>query len=299
MVEKVTITVTKVDSNTGEVTKVERDSPLSYENTLSAIDNLDDDKDDWFSSMLPKGIKTFSVMYDIFIKKLLNNYRDISRLALVVLLYLVVTSVYDKNATKCDQNTIAKELRVAPSQISVALNQLYQNDFVVKNRIFQGGYKFIVNPMYIRKSSRDKLKSLQVIYNKSYAIENATNKKGVDFSEKSTPNKKQNENNNNPDSCNNIEESISNNIKESIRRSIKFGKSGAQVRLFNYLLEHFRENSVLDKTVDEISFKAKVYRLSVLKFLKLLEENEFITRGRGRIELKVSYQEFSDISLGL
>lgn len=287
--KRVIITVSEVDIETGEVLRTtEQNSKATFDRTVEYTSSLDDDEGDEFKGGEGgakgsfKSEDPFGIAYDKFFRKLLDNFNELvkNRLSLLILFYLILNMTYNRNALICSQKKMAGDLGVFPSHVSDALKVLYKLDFCCKAKFSKGGYEFMVNPDYVRKCDKTKLPQLHQIYGKLTYFESETKEKGEDL-EKSSPLNA---------SCNNI--------REAIKRSIKFGTDGKQIRLFDYLSNLFKSDKTVTKTVNEIAESCECNRKLVLKFLKLLETEGVIKRGRGTIELLLSFKKFSSLIAG-
>lgn len=219
----------------------------------------------------------FVIVNLILLSTLIKRRKQISPLALFIMFYMLLNSKFNENIVGCTQKKLAIDLSVSEGKISEALRELYDLNFCHKNKLSGGGTYFIINPEFARKGIESK--KVYTCYYNSLNANNSNIKVSYTPSEKCKENIKS--------------------VKNSIQQSIKFGSGKKLLSLIEYLTNKFKHNRVIDLTIPDIVNATGVQRLTVMKFLKLLETKGFIKRGYGKLELIVPYKDLEDCTSGV
>ena len=219
------------------------------------------------------------VVSNEFYQYFFGSSLDFSKLDFKIL-FFITRRMNNKNSLFCTQKEIAETLDVYATKISESIKKLCNYNLCCKVKFSNGFRGYMVNPVYFRNRNAKKNPILQGVYNKLYDSNFPVKRDMIDVTKTKSYSEK----------CLNV--------RESIKRSIKFGGSAKKLRLMEYLIEGFKREKILNKTVDEIAVESNCDEKLVREFLKLLKENNYIIRKRGSIQLKTSFKEFSRIVEG-
>ena len=223
------------------------------------------------NEILKKGLgKNWAAVYN----RLLNliNTCDFTKLTLKLMFFMTLNMTYG-NYLRNSQKDMAEYYNVSEALISRSIAELKDADFCIKYFDKNNTPVFMINPEFVHKGKQRKT-TFEIYAERSEAVKKM-NRKEKSAETGSTQNT----------SSDNF------NLNDSESKEFKAFNKNKVVKMLKFFVKNFEKSVIITKTLDEISESIDVSKVTLIKFVRVLEKFGYISKKRGKFHLITNFNQ--------